>query len=339
MKTKLLISISLLVVLLGSLLVAINLRADNITVADPCIFTLSDGTSVVGTAVSSKGVVVVTDNTGKVHTLKEADIVKVTETVANTRITKSGTNRDSMLLKAFTGTKEAHLDVTIGVAATKGNINTTVGTLGLHSRISTDNWRLSNKTDIEFGGERVDYEQWSCTPAKDVDTDIVRFATITDIELRIGTRYFWFLRNNNSRMYDVGIDADIYLATGGGFYIVDTEDMKLSLKAGFGPHMVWYIGEGDDFGTAAYAGILFEKTITEDLIFHTELDLLYNITQNSMTGDRTVCARMDTYLQYKLMADKPVYANIGIANIYRDDVILGMDKLDTRFYAKLVYRF
>lgn len=340
-KKVLFISVGLLCLFVLNLFV-IDSNADIITIDDPCNFIMTDGTVLKGTAKAEEGVVVITHEDGTETSVKEKDIKEVVELVPTTRITRTGkktSNIDSLLLKSFTPNKVVGFDVTAGIASTHGNHQSVSGFVEIHSQVSTDSWRLSNKLHGEYGGRDVDKKDSSYYFEE--DDDIYKFHSITDVELLLNDKLFWYTRHYMSRDYYNGTDFNLFLVTGLGYYFYDTDTTKLAVRLGVGTQFKWFSNDCDDMGGILHGNVLFEHLITDRLLWHTELDMTYAIFSNHCQADDRlgIELRHDSYLLWQIREDWPLYIGLGIANSYYSEANKKMDDLNTTYYGKVTYRF
>lgn len=341
-RTILVSSIILCFIFILQLIVTTS-NADIITIEDPCNFIMVDGSVHKGTAKSENGIVTITHEDGTKTEVQEKNIKEVVELVPTTRITRTGDktrNIDSLLLKAFTAKKVVAFDVTAGGGITRGNHQSASGFAEIHSQVSTDSWRLSNKVHAEYGGRDVD-ENDDTTYYDKGDMSVYKFSSVTDVELLLKGNLFWYTRNHMSRDYYNGTDFNLFLVTGLGYYFYDTEETKLAVRLGAGTQFKWFSNDCDDMGGVIHANVLFERLITDRLMWHTELDMTYAMFSNHCQADDRIGMelRHDSYLLWQIKEEWPLYLGLGIANTYYNEATDNLDKFNTTYYTRLTYRF
>ncbi len=156
-----------------------------------------------------------------------------------------------------------------------------------------------------------------------------------DFERKIaGTENTWYVRVELEHHTTNGLKLREELAAGYGYYILDWEHTKLRARVGAVGRCRKYTNNthNDDF--AVEAGLHFEQDIQEWGKWVT--DLTYQPSTERLDDYRIL---HESSLDIPILFGRPMSLRLGISNEYNSKSNVGLDGMETNYFAKLVYKF
>jgi hypothetical protein len=152
-----------------------------------------------------------------------------------------------------------------------------------------------------------------------------------DFERMMTKNHSWYVRDEMQRDNVKGIDYRNTFAAGYGYYVFNEPATSLRLRAGLG-----HTYEGDKGGTSNSAvtldfGLKFKKQIAEYATWYT--DLTYEPSVEDFNVFRI-------YHESKLelpLAAKEWKLQLGVSNEYYNQVLPDRERLDTLYFARIVF--
>ena len=214
---------------------------------------------------------------------------------------------------------ELYVDITGKTGGTTEKFN---GTIGVNANLvgPDDHLKLYASTSYE---------------RQDGVTSSKKSLAGADFERKIaGTENTWYVRAELEHHTTNGLKLREELALGYGYYILDWEHTKLRARVGAVARSRKFTdnSHSDDF--AVEAGLHFEQDIQEWGKWVT--DLTYQPSTKRLDDYRIL---HESSLDIPILFGRPMSLRLGISNEYNSKVNVGVEGLETNYFAKLVYKF
>ncbi len=144
----------------------------------------------------------------------------------------------------------------------------------------------------------------------------------------------WYIRTEYEKQPTSGLRRRLEAALGYGFYAIDKEHTKLRLRAGVSIRERKFTDVTKTADSAGEAGLHFEQDIDEwgKLVS----DLTYQPSFKDFNDYRLL---HESALDIPLLLSKPISLRLGVSNEYNNRVPEDTKRLDTTYFAKLVYKW
>jgi putative salt-induced outer membrane protein YdiY len=152
-----------------------------------------------------------------------------------------------------------------------------------------------------------------------------------DFERMLTKSHSWYIRDEMQRDNVKGLDYRNSFAAGYGYYVFNEPATSLRLRAGIGHTYQGYRGGTSDSAVTLDFGLKFKKQISEYATWYT--DLTYEPSVQDFNNFRI-------YHESKLelpLAAKEWKLQLGVSNEYYNQVLPDRERLDTLYFARIVF--
>lgn len=150
----------------------------------------------------------------------------------------------------------------------------------------------------------------------------------------VQTHNSWFVRTEFEKDEFSGIDYRTHVVAGYGYFFFKEEDTQLRLRLGASYLRKEYHGGYSDNAYGLDVNLHYERKIDEWGTWVTDLTYTPSLDE---TDDYRLYH--ESALDIPLLLSKPLSLRLGISNEYNNLVSPGTKRMDTTYFAKLVYKW
>lgn len=167
------------------------------------------------------------------------------------------------------------------------------------------------------------------------ETNTKKYVAGADYEQKIAdTKNAWYAKLEFEKQTTSGLRLRSEAGAGYGYYFIDKERTKLRGRIGLTAKSRKYTDGTKSDALGGEASLHFEQDIQEWGKLTT--DLLYQPTFDSLHDYRIV---HDSALDIPVLFKFPLALRLGVQNEYNSRTAADADRLDTTYYAKLLYKW